>query len=59
MAGLHETKASDKYSQHTYIFPIPNAMKMTYDLPPSSRVTPVRCSEAAFMTILPTMGLPV
>lgn len=31
----------------------------TYDLPPSSRVTPAKCSAAAFMTILPTIDEPV
>jgi hypothetical protein len=31
----------------------------TYDLPPSSRVTGVKCFEAAAITILPTAPLPV
>ena len=33
--------------------------RITGDLPPSSRVTGVRCSAAAAMTLFPTAGLPV
>lgn len=33
--------------------------RITGDLPPSSRVTGVRCSAAAAMTFFPTAGLPV
>ena len=32
---------------------------ITGDLPPSSRVTPARCREAASITTFPTFGLPV
>jgi hypothetical protein len=33
--------------------------KITYDLPPNSSVTGVKCFAAAVMTILPTWPLPV